>query len=219
MQYDFYPSFYQHCGRKTQLLVIVIFLLLSLLPLIIDLGWPKQISYMLLIFTPMLAMVIAVFADFFLSRYLLPRYLKPLRIAASQLFIPRWLIYKKDKTEPHDLVIDSEIIRRIVVYGYEIEARHSTLQALDYLCVKTWTRDINLDGKKLFLNNSADENSALLKALKLSSYQLEFEQKRNFGDARYFYTVFQGRHGALYTAMYILLFVIVFGSFLTQVLW
>ncbi|MDX1539167.1 hypothetical protein [Arsukibacterium sp.] len=219
MQYDFYPSFYQHCGRKTQVLVIVIFLILSFLPLIVNFGWPKQINYMLLIFTPMLALVIALFADFLLSRYLLPRYLKPFRITASQLFIPKWLIYKRGQSEQKDLIIDAEIIRRIILHTYQIKNRHSVDNFIDAICIKTWTQDIYLDGKKLMFNGVANEKSKLLEAFKLLACETLFEHKNNYGDARMLYTVFQGRHRTVYTAMYFLMFVIAFGSFLTLVLW
>lgn len=214
MQYDFYPSFYQHCGRKTQALVILLFLLISLWPLFLDFGLPKQLRPWLLIFTSIIAFPIAFCIDILLSRFLLRLYLKPFRITATQLFIPKWLIYSKTQTELQDLVIDSSIIRRVIVKSYQMDSSKSSVLLLDHLCIKTWARDIYLDGNKLTFNGISEEKSELLQGLKLLPCDIVFEHKRHFGNLRLIHTLVQGRYCTTYTAMYTIIVIICFGTLL-----
>lgn len=196
------------------MLVIVLFTLTSLWPLFLDFGLPKQLWPWLFIFTPIIAIVIAFCADIVLSRFLLRNYLKPFRITARQLLIPRWLIYARTQTELQDLIIDCSIIRRIIVKSYQMDSKKSSVKLLDTICIKTWTRDIYLDGHKLTFNGISDDKSKLLQGLKLLPCEIVFEHKRHFGNLRHIHMLAQGRYRTTYTAMYIIFATIIFGALL-----
>ena len=218
-EYIFYPPYNQHCSRRTQLQLISLFLLISFLPLFFDYGRVPQVKFMLLVFSPGLAYCVVVAIDYLLSRYLMPGTVKPLKITATQLFIPKWLIHSKNGQLAQDTIIDVKDLLRIVIYSYTLKSKHSTCEAINTICLQFYHQHIYLDGKKLLFENVITDKNKLLQALKSLPCDMVFENKDNFGDVRLLHTVAQGRWGSTYTILIILMFILMFGSLLLLIFW
>ncbi|MFT5544474.1 MAG: hypothetical protein ACI832_003029 [Rheinheimera aquimaris] len=218
-EYIFYPSYIRHCSRRSQLQLISLFLLISFLPLFFDYGRVPQVKYMLLVFSPGLAYCVVVAMDYLLSRYLMPGTVKPLKITASQLFIPKWLIHSEDNQLAQDSIIDVKDLLRIVIYSYTLKSKHSEFDAINTICLQFYHQHIYLDAKKLMFEGVITDKNKLLQALKSLPCDMVFENKANFGDVRLLHTVAQGRWGSTYTILIILMFILMFGSLLLLILW
>ncbi|MDP5138665.1 hypothetical protein ORJ04_22210 [Rheinheimera baltica] len=219
MEYRFYPPYNQHCGRQTQALIIAIFMLISLLPLFFDYGRVPQLKFMLLVFSPGLAYCVVVAFDYLASRYLMPGSVKPFKITESQLFIPKWLIHSEDSQLAQDTIIDVKDLLRIVINSYTLRSKRGEFDAIDTICLQFYHQRIYLDSKKLMFESVITDKNKLIKALKSLPCDTAYENKNNFGDVRLLHTVAQGRWGSTYTLLIILMFILMFGSFLRLIFW
>lgn len=214
MQYDFYPSFYQQCGKRTQTLIVCCYFILCLLPLYIefDLGFLNELHFVLLIITPAISALLMVGLDILLHHHLAPRYFKPFRITAERLFIPGWLMYSNTQIKPSDLIIDTANIHSIIVRSYQLSGKHDPIPLLDNICIKTWQRDIYLEGKQL--PKGLATQSELIQGLNILPDIIVTEHKTSFGDLRILFNTLQGRYGFVYTAIFLLMVIFSFGVML-----